>query len=245
MKITNISEALQIKKVKETATTGEFEIEGLYTGYGITIGSALRRVLYSSLKGAAITRIKLKDVNHEFSTLPGMVEDVVELLLNLKKIRFTLHSEEPQVLSLKVKGEKEVTAGDIKVNSEVEVINPEAHIAQLSNKSAELDMEITVENGLGYRTAESMKTEKLPVGVIVLDAIFSPIIKANFTVQNMRVGDRTDYNKVLIQIETDGSTSPSEALHKACTVLQEHFQKISLFEITSSSVSSSKKEKKK
>lgn len=231
MKIAYLSETANIKKISESATEGVFQIDGLYTGYGVTIGNALRRVLFSSLPGAAITRIKIKGVNHEFSTLPGVIEDVVELGLNLKKVRFRIHTDEPQTVTLKIKGEKEVTAADIEVNAQVEVIDPDTHIATLSAKNAELDMELVVEKGLGFRSAESLKLEKLPIGVIVLDAAFSPVIKANFEVSNMRVGDRTDYNRLKVFVETDGSITPSAALRKASNILQDHLAKIAQIEV--------------
>lgn len=231
MKFSYLSETVEIKKISETPTKGAFEIGGLYAGYGITIGNALRRVLFSSLPGAAITQIKIKNVNHEFSTLPGMVEDVVELTLNLKKIRFRALTDEPQVLTLKIKGEKEITAADIKVNAQIELINPDVPIATLTAKNAELDMELTVERGLGYSPAETRRSEKLPIGAIVLDAAFSPVVGANFVIENMRVGGRTDYNRLRVIIETDGSITPSAALRKACNILQDHFAKIAQVEV--------------
>lgn len=230
MKIAHLSETVSVNKISDTGYEGVFEIEGLYAGYGITVGNALRRVLYSSLPGAAITQISIKGTNHEFSTLSGMNEDVVELMLNLKKIRFHLYSDEPQVVSLKAKGVTDVVAGDIKTNAQIDVITPDVHIASLSAKNADLEIDITVEKGLGFRSSESRKSEKLPVGVIVLDAAFSPVVKVNFVVENMRVGDRTDFNRVRFTIHTDGSITPSQALHQACIILQDHFTKISLVE---------------
>jgi DNA-directed RNA polymerase subunit alpha len=227
MKYAYLSETVGIKKISETKTEGVFEIDGLYAGYGITIGNSLRRVLFSSLPGSVITQIKIKGVSHEFSTLPGVMEDIVELSLNLKKIRFLTHSDEPQVITLKAKGEKVVTAADIKVNAQVEVINLDSYIATLSSKNAELDMELTVEKGLGFMSAEARQKEKLPIGVIILDAAFSPVIKANFGVENMRIEDRTDFNRLKVEITTDGSIAPSVALRKACNILQDHFAKIS------------------
>ncbi len=213
-----------IKTVSESPTEGIFEIEGLYTGYGLTVGNALRRALLSSLPGGAITLIKIKGVGHEFSTLPDVIEDVVEITLNLKKIRFRMHSRDPQVLSLKFKGEGAVTGKDIEANSEVEVITPLAHIATLTSKNAELDIELTVEKGLGYVPLEARKMEKLPIGVIALDAIFTPVTKVNFTVENMRVEDRTDFNRLRFVVETDGSITPSTAMAKAAHILQDHFK---------------------
>jgi len=230
MKYEYLSDTAAIKTISETSREGVFEIEGLYTGYGVTIGNALRRVLLSSLPGGAITQVKVKGISHEFSTLPGVIEDLVEILLNLKRIRFRIHSAEPQTLLLKRKGEGPVTAADIEANAEVEVISKEAHIATISEKSAEFEMELTVEKGLGYVPVEARKSEKLPIGVIALDAIFSPVTKVNFTVENMRVGDRTDYNRLRITIETDGSITPSQAIRKAARILQDFFTKIGAIE---------------
>lgn len=230
MEYTRLSETVKIKKVSEKENEGVFEIEGLYTGYGLTLGNALRRVLLSSLPGAAITQIKIKGVDHEFSTIEGVMEDVVEITLNLKCVRFRFFADEPQILTLKVKGEKKVKAGDIKANAQVEVANPDAHIATLTNKNAELEMEITVEKGLGYVPVEARKIEKLPIKTIALDAIFTPVSKVNFTVENMRVGERTDYNRLKIVIETDGTISPSKAIHKAANILRDHFNKVSAIE---------------
>ena len=232
MKYQYLSETVTVKKVSEDGKQGVFEIEGLYTGYGLTLGNSLRRVLLSSLPGTAITQIKIKNVNHEFSTLPGVVEDMLDITLNLKKIRFHSYTEEPQVLLLKVKGERIITAADIKLNSEIEIINPEAHIATLSEKNAELDMELTVEKGLGYSPVEVRKMEKLGVGVIAIDTLFSPVQRVNYVVENMRVGERTDYNKVRLEIETDGTVSPSAALHKATNILKDHYEKLSAVEIS-------------
>jgi DNA-directed RNA polymerase subunit alpha len=248
MEYSRLSETVKIKKISETNTQGTFEIEGLYTGYGLTIGNALRRVLLSSIPGAAITQIKIKNVKHEFSTIEGVAEDVVEITLNLKKVRFKFFAAEPQILTLEVKGEKEVTAGDIKTNAQVEIINPDVHIATLTSKKAELLMELTVEKGLGYVPVEARKSEKLPVGVIAIDAIFTPVTKVNFVIENMRVGERTDYNKLKLEIETDGSISPSAALHKSANILKDHFDKISAIEVAESEIiekSSIKQPKKK
>lgn len=226
MKYEYLSETVAIKVISENATQGIFEIEGLYTGYGVTLGNALRRAMLSSLPGGAITQVKIKGVSHEFTTLEGVMEDMVEVMLNLKRIRFRIHTKEPQILALKAKGEGKVTAADIKSTAEVEVITPDLPIATLSDKNAELDMELTVEKGLGYVPAEARRAEKLPIGVIALDAIFSPVVKVNFTIENMRVGDRTDYNKLRLVIETDGSLMPSQALRKSARILQDHFTKI-------------------
>lgn len=228
MEYKKLSESVKIKTVSENETEGIFEIEGLYTGYGLTIGNALRRVLLSSIPGAAITQVKIIGVKHEFSTIEGIAEDILEISLNLKKVRFKFHADEPQVLTLDVKGEKEVTAGDIKANSQVEIINPDLHIATLTAKKAELKMEITVEKGLGYVSVENRKSEKLPIGVVAIDAIFTPVVKVNFMIENMRVEERTDYNRLKFTIETDGSITPGAALHKSSNILKDHFEKISL-----------------
>ncbi|MEK7555117.1 MAG: DNA-directed RNA polymerase subunit alpha [Patescibacteria group bacterium] len=232
MKYEYLSDSASIKTISEDGNVGVFEIEGLYTGYGVTVGNALRRVLLSSLPGGAITQIKVGGVSHEFSTIPGVAEDMVEIILNLKRVRFRIHTSEPQILSLKFKGEGKVTAGDIEGNSEVEVITSDAHIATVTDKGAEFSMELTIEKGLGYVPAEARRSEKLPIGVIALDAIFSPVTKVNFDVENMRVGDRTDYNRLRITIETDGSITPSQALRKSARILQDFFTKIGAIEAT-------------
>ncbi|MBM4389085.1 MAG: DNA-directed RNA polymerase subunit alpha [Deltaproteobacteria bacterium] len=220
-----------MKTVSEKGNVGVFHVEGLYTGYGHTMGTAFRRTLLSSLPGAAITQIKVRGVDHEFSTVPGMLEDVVEFTLNLKKVRFHFFADEPQVLALKVKGERVVTAGDIEATTMVKVVNPNLPLATLTKKTAELDMELTVEKGLGYVPAEARRLERLPIGTVVLDAIFSPVVRVAATVENMRVGDRTDFNRLILEVETDGSISPSEALHKSGNILKDHFEKIAAVEV--------------
>ena len=226
-----LSEHLRAKKVSENKKVGIFEFEGLFAGHGITLGNAIRRVLLSSVPGAAITQVKIKGVDHEFSAVDGIKEDMLELTLNLKKVRFAFHAEEPQVLTLKIKGEKKVTAADIKGNAQVEVVSPEVHIATLTTKSSELDMELTVEKGLGYVPVEARKLGKLPIKTIALDAAFSPVIKVNFEVENMRLGERTNYNRLRLIIETDASISPSSALRKACRILSDHIEKMSSIEV--------------
>jgi len=227
MEFAYLSSTVSIKTVSEEANKGVFEIEGLFTGYGLTLGNALRRTLLSSLPGAAVTELKIKGVSHEFSTLPGIKEDMIELCLNFKKLRLRMHADEPQVLTLKVKGEKVVTAADIKTNSQVEIINPKEVLATLTSKDAELDMEIRIERGLGYSPVESRKEARLAIGIVAIDAIFTPVLRVNYTVEDMRVGERTDYNRLRLEIETDGSISPSAALHKAANVLKDHFEKVS------------------
>jgi len=232
MEFAYVSSSVSIKTVSEDAKNGVFEIEGLYAGYGLTIGNALRRALLSSLPGAAVTEIKIKNVPHEFSTLPGLKEDIVELALNFKKLCFRMHVDEPQVLALKVKGEMVVAAGDIETNSSVEIVNPEAVLGTLTAKDAELDIEVKVERGLGYVPVEARKTEgRLPIGTIAVDAIFTPVEKVNYTIEDMRVGDRTDYNRLRIEVTTDGTISPSSAMHKAGNILKDHFEKVSAVEV--------------
>ncbi len=241
-----LSENVKIKTVEETDKKGEFHIEGLYRGYGMTVGNSLRRALLSSLPGAAISQIKVKGVKHEFSTIPGMMEDVVNFKVNLKKIRFDFEADEPQVLKLKVKGKKEVTAGDIESTALVEVINKDLKIATLTDKKAELDMEITVEKGLGYVPAEERKDERLPIGTIMLDCVYSPVRNVRFSVENMRVGERTDYNRVKMIVETDGFVKPSVAVHKASNILKDHFDKISkIYESPEEKKKKEEKEEKK
>lgn len=228
MEFAYLSKSVTVKVISEDEKHGVFEIGGLFAGYGLTIGNALRRTLLSSLPGAAVTEIKIKNISHEFSTLPGMKEDIIELSLNFKKLRFVVHVDEPQVLLLKVKGERVVTASDVKKNEQVGIINPDEILAHLTDKNAELDMEIKVERGLGYSPVETRKTDgRMPIGAIAIDAIFTPVIKVNYTVENMRVGDRTDYNRLRLEIETDGVISPSAALHKSANILKDHFEKIS------------------
>lgn len=229
MNFFNLGESIEIKKISETEKRGEFSISGLFPGYGLTIGNSLRRILLSSLPGAAITYVKIKGINHEFSTIDGVIEDVIELTLNLKKLNFKMFSDDPEILELKVKGEKEVTGKDIKLNSNIELANPEEHIATLTAKGAELEMELTVEKGLGYSPSDTRKDEKLSVGNIAIDAFFSPVKKVNYTIDNIRVGDRTDYNRVNFEIETDGTILPSVAMFESAKILKDHFSKISEF----------------
>lgn len=240
-KYSYLSETVEIKKIKEDNNIGEFHIEGLYTGYGSTISNALRRVLLSSIPGAAISQFKIKGVKHEFSTISGVKEDLVELSLNFKKVNFIFRADEPQVLKLKVKGKKDITAGDIESTPMVEVVNKDLHIATLTDSKSELDMEITVEKGLGYVSREERQDERLPVGTIMLDTIFSPIVNVQISVEDMRVGERTDYNRIKLTLETDGSISPSSALGKASNILKDHFAKIA--EISGGSEDKEEKEK--
>lgn len=202
------------------------EVEGLYPGYGMTLGNALRRVLLSSLEGAAVTVVKIKGVSHEFSTIPSVMEDVVQILLNIKRLRFTMHSDEPQKVTIKAHGERAVTAKDIEAPSQVTVMNQDAHIATLTDKKATFEVEMTIEKGFGYVPVEARRTEKMEVGTIAVDAIFTPIRKINYEVENMRVGDRTDYNRLRFIIETDGTISPEDAFTKGAGILVEQFKEL-------------------
>ena len=203
------------KIVSETGFTGSYEIDGLYPGYGHTLGNSLRRIILSSLPGSSVTAVKIAGVSHEFSVIQHIKEDVITILLNLKKVRFSIVSNEPQTLTLKTKGVKQITAGDIKMVGGVDILNPELVIATLTDKNAELDMEITVEKGLGFVSKETLQKNRVDIGQITLDAIFTPIRRVNYEVENMRVGDRTDFNRLKIFIETDGTITPKEALEKS------------------------------
>ncbi len=204
--------------VLEKENKGIYEIDGLYAGYGYTLGNAIRRVLLSSLPGAAATSVKIEGVNHEFSTIPGVKEDVVLILLNLKQIRFKINTDEPQTVTLSAKGPKKVMAKDLVAPGQVEILNKDFPIASLTTKDAKLNLELTVEKGLGYVPREVLQKEKVDIGTLVLDAIFTPIRKVNYEVENMRVGERTDYNRLRFVIETDGSISPIEALEQAISI---------------------------
>lgn len=244
MEYTYLSSTVAIRTVSENDREGEFEIEGLFAGYGLTVGNALRRALLSSLPGSAVTYIKVKNAAHEFSTLPGVKEDLVALILNFKKLRFEMDADEPQVLLLEAKGEKVVTGADIKKNSAVRLVNPDTVLATLTEKNAEVSIEITVERGLGYSSVESRKSEKLAIGVIGVDAFFSPVTSVNYSVDNMRVGDRTDYNRLHLTIATDGTISPSAALRKASNILKDHFEKVSTVEVKEAEAAAEEPEKK-
>jgi len=211
------------KIVKKENFKAVFEIEGLYPGYGVTIGNSLRRVLLSSLEGAAITEVKIKGVPHEFSTMKGVLEDTILILLNLKKVRFKMYTDEPQIGKLSIKGEKVVRAGDFKLPPQVEIVNKDLYIATLTDEKSSLEMEIQIEKGIGYEPAERRKKEKLEIGSISLDAIYTPIKNVAFRVENMRVGERTDYDRLMLEIETDGTILPEEAFLKANEILVSHF----------------------
>jgi len=215
----NVALPSKPRVVKEEDTSASFEIDGLFPGYGHTLGNSLRRIILSSLTGAAITSVKIDGVPHEFSTIDGVQEDVITILLNLKRVRFSMTGNEPQVLTLNAKGAGVITAKDIETTGQVEVLNPEQHIAELTTKSSALSMELTVEKGLGYVPRELREEEKAEIGTIQLDATFTPIRRVNYEVENMRVGDRTDFNRLRIFIETDGAVTPREALERSIEIM--------------------------
>lgn len=213
----------ETKKLESKKNTATFSIEPLHPGYGMTLGNSLRRVLLSSLEGAAATSVKIEGVLHEFSTIPNIKEDVVEIIMNLKKLRVKSLSDEVEYLTLSATGPGKVTAADIKTNQNVEVLNPELHIATLDNKNAKFDMELRVDRGRGYVTVEKRKREKLGVGFIALDALYSPIIRVRYHVESTRVGQMTNLDKLILEIETDGTMTPEEALTRSSEILVEHF----------------------
>ncbi len=216
---TNVTLPSKPRVVSEAEFSGIYEIDGLYPGYGHTLGNSLRRIILASLPGATVTQVKIEGVQHEFSTMAGMNEDVITLLLNLKRVRFMLHGDEAMVVKLKKSGPGMVTASDITCPTQVEVLNPTQHIAELTAKGSALDMEITIERGLGYVPREIHQRDKVEIGTIALDAVFTPIRRANYEVENMRVGDRTDYNRLRISIETDGTITPRQALEKSIEIM--------------------------
>lgn len=211
----NIALPSKPKIVSEEGQRGVYEIEGLYPGYGHTLGNSLRRIILSSLQGAAITNVKIKGVSHEFSAIPGVKEDVITILLNIKKIRLSLDSDEAQIIRIKAKGPQAITAGDIETPAQVTVMNKDLHILTVTDKNADLDVELTVEKGLGYVPKEILHRDRVEVGNIALDAIFTPIRRVFYEIENMRVGDRTDFNRLRITIETDGTITPKRALEKS------------------------------
>lgn len=209
--------------VREEGNRAVIEIGGLYPGYGQTIGNSMRRVLLSSLKGAAVTSIKIEGAGHEFTTIDGVMEDIVDLTLNIKQMRFRLHEEGPFTVTLSVAGEREVTGADFAMPSQAELMTPDIHVATLTAKKARLSLEAVVESGLGYVPVEARSKDKVEVGTIALDASFSPVRHANYEVENMRVGDRTDYHRLRLIIETDGSLTPREAFTRASEILTDQF----------------------
>lgn len=234
--------------VSEEGIQGIYEIDSLYPGYGHTLGNSLRRIILSSLPGAAITQVKIEGAPHEFATIDGARETVMEIILNLKRVHFVLHGDEPQTISLTVKGAGEVTAKNFNLPSQVEIKNPDQHIADLSGSKVTLEIEATIERGLGYVPREALTKDKVDIGTIALDATFTPIRRVNYEVENMRVGDRTDFNRVRILIETNGTISPREALEQSIETMAHQLRAIIGFQESSheqhGDVMSSPKEEK-
>src|SRR5918993_3814850 len=221
MKDFQIPMRVEVDKETASATFGRFTTEAYERGFGTTVGNSLRRVLLSSLTGAAVTTVKIEGVLHEFSTIPGVTEDVTAIILNIKSLRLALHTDKPKTIRLKKKGPGEAKGSDIIHDADIAILTPNLHIATL-DKDASLDMEMTVKHGRGYVPAERNKEEGLPIGVIAIDSIFSPIKRVNFHVENARVGRMTDYDKLTLEIWTDGTISPSDALSTAAGILREH-----------------------
>lgn len=227
MSILSNTELLKVSyKQGKELFAGQFVLEPLLPGYGLTIGHALRRVLLSSLGGAAITSVRIDGVTHEFSTLPGLKEDIVEIILNLKSLRLRLEGDEPATLRLEKKGPGEVKAKDFQKNAVVKIVDENHHIATL-DKNGKLVMEVSIKKGHGYEPVENRTEEKLPLGTIAIDSIFTPIKKIHYEVENTRVGGMTNYDKLTLEITTDGSITPTEAFSCANQILIEHFNLIS------------------
>ncbi len=221
--------AAQVRSLESSIDYGKFEIEPLDPGFGTTLGNSLRRVLLSSLHGAAVTSISIDGVAHEFSSIPFVKEDVTEIILNLKNLNVISHSEEPVHLTIDVSGARVVTAADIQAPSDVEIVNPDLYICTLDDKKAQLRMELTVERGKGYVPAEKNKKEGQAIGVIPIDAIFSPVVKANFLVEKTRVGQDTDFDKLVLEVWTDRTIQPVEAVSRAAALFQKHLDLFARF----------------
>jgi DNA-directed RNA polymerase subunit alpha len=225
---------ITLPRIKNTKTLGNYasyDIEPLEAGYGMTLGNTLRRVLLSSLSGAAVTSIRIEGVQHEFQDIPHIMEDVTDIVLNVKKLRLRSFSDHPVSMRLEVNGEREVTAADIQVPSTVEIVNPDLHIATLDNQNAHLDMELVVEIGKGYVPADSKEDQ--PIGVIPVDAIYTPVQKVNYTVEHTRVGQMTNFDKIILDIWTDGTITPDEALRQSADILVRHFTQLATYRATS------------
>lgn len=221
-------EPLQLPKTykftEEEGNKSVFVLEPCYPGYGVTIGNAIRRVLLSSLPGAAVTAVKIIGIDHEFSTIPNVKEDVVEIILNLKQLSIRSHSAQPVRVTLKAKGDKEITAAMIAKSDQIEIVKPDLHIATLDGKGAELEMELVVEQGRGYVPVEAREDEKQEIGMIAIDAIYTPVKNVNFSVENVRVGKMTNYDKLTLFITTNGTITGRDALDQAAKIVSEHFK---------------------
>ena len=220
--------------ISENDNTGIYEIENLYPGYGYTLGNALRRIILSSIPGATITSVKIEGIEHEFSTIEGVKEDVIEIILNLKKLRFRLLTDEPQKVYLKASGQGNITASDISMPGQVEIVDKKAHIATITAKGVKLNIELTIERGIGYAPKEMIHREKMEIGSIALDATFTSVRRVNYEVENMRVGDRTDFNRLRLVIETDGIMTPHEILQTAISIMINQLRAIIGFQEESS-----------
>lgn len=205
--------------VSEDEMEGVYEIDGLYPGYGHTLGNSLRRIILASIPGAAVTSAKIEGVEHEFSTMNGVKEDVVTILLNLKKLRFEIIGGEGQTVKVSVKGPKKVTGADLEIPGQLRLLNPNSYICEVTDKNISFEAEFRVERGLGYVAREQLKKDRVEIGEISVDASFSPIRRANYEVENMRVGDRTDFNRLRLAIETDGTITPRKALESAIEIM--------------------------
>jgi len=224
-------ERIEIDEASYSDTFGRFFVQPLEKGFGVTIGNMFRRVLISSLQGAAITAIKVDNIQHEFTTIPGVYEDLPEVVLNLKQLRIKLLNKRPDKINLSLKGPGELTGKSIQeLTNEFEVLNPELHLATL-NEEADFDLELRLGRGRGYVTAEENKEADQPIGVIPIDSIFSPILNVRFSVENTRVGQRTDFEKLILEIETDGSITPDDALTYSGKILKDHIQLFINFDI--------------
>ncbi len=223
----------ELKEISTDGHTATFAVEPLHPGYGMTLGNSMRRVLLSSLAGAAVTAVKIEGASHEFTTLKGVREDMIEVILNLKQLRLRFNGDEPAHLSLVKTGTGPVTAKDIKVPSNVEVVNPELVIANLDGAKAKIEMEIRVEQGRGYVPVESRPGEKLPVGMIAIDALYTPIKRVRYTVENTRVGQMTNLDKLVLEVETDGTITAKDAISQAAEILVGHFQVIAGHDVVS------------
>ncbi len=206
-----------------TSTYGKFVMEPFERGYALTLGNALRRSLLSSIEGAAPVAVKFEGVQHEFSTIPGVAEDTLDIILNIRQLKFRLHGAPPKTLRLNVSGEKEVTAEDFEPNTEVEILNPKQHLAQLTEKTAKLTIEVTLEVGRGFVPAERNRPAEQVIGVIPLDSNFSPVVRVRYDVENTRVGQVTDFERLVLEVWTDGRVTPEKAVDEAGFILREHF----------------------
>jgi len=223
-----LQDSITLPRIKNTKTQdnyASYDIEPLEAGYGVTLGNSLRRVLLSSLPGAAVTSVRIEGVQHEFQDIQGVMEDVTDIVLNVKKLRLRSFSDHPVSMRLEVGGEREVTAADIMAPSTVEIVNPDLHIATLDNDNARLEMELVVEAGRGYVPADSKEDQ--PIGVIPVDAIYTPVQNVNYTVEHTRVGQITNFDKVILEITTDGTITPDEALRQSADILVRHFTQLS------------------